>query len=162
MNVVMDIHKFSLGNSYFLETKRNIVMDGTFTKIIYSNHNLTFNGIFLFFPVEIMVVEKIMNKFIMKLNPFCEANVSILQEFSRIEQKIVEYYKQTNHCNKRTSCLLAKQLYSGNIKIYKNPDDYQNTGKQYIIKLSGIWETYDEVGVTYKIVECSPFSNPQI
>ena len=151
----MDIQKFSLGNTYFLETKRNIIMEGTFTKIIYSNHNFTFNGIFLFFPIEVISIDKILNKYIMKLNPASETNAPILQDFSRIELKLIEYYKQMNHCVKRATCLFSKQLYSGHIKIYKDLDEYNKSGKQYIVKLSGIWETYDEVGVTYKIIECS-------
>lgn len=157
MNVVMDIQKFSLGNTYFLETKRNIIMEGTFTKIIYSNHNFSFNGIFLFFPIEITSIEKIMNKYIMKLNPTSEINSPILHDFSRLELKLIEYYKQMTNCSKRATCLFSKQLYSGHIKIYKGLDEHINKDKQYIIKLSGIWETYDEVGITYKIIECSSF-----
>ena len=40
MTLNIDIHNFSLVNINFLDTKKNIIMDGNFTKIIYSNNTL--------------------------------------------------------------------------------------------------------------------------
>jgi hypothetical protein len=163
MNIVLDINKFSLGNTFFLETKRNIVIqDGTFTKIIYSNQYMTMNGIFFYFPIEIQSIDKLANKNIMKFYPSSMNNSNLVQDLSKLEYKIIEYYKQLNNCSKKTSCLFSKQLYSGNLKIYKEYNDnysHKNCEKEtgninYIIKFSGIWETLEEVGLTYKVIEC--------
>jgi hypothetical protein len=84
----------------------------------------------------------------------------LVQELSKIEYRIIEYYKQINKIEKKTVCLLTKQLYSGNLKIYKdyseNSKKCSNHNIKYIVKLSGIWETYDEIGITYKIIESYP------
>lgn len=164
MNIILDTKRFSLGNTSFSETKRNIIMDGNFTKIIYSNEWFTMNAICFAFPVEITTTQKIMNKVIMKYHPYQPINLSLIQDFAKLEYRIIEYYKQMNNCNKKTSNLLAKQLYSGNIKVYKdyNCEHYttnvqaaNNECSQYVMKFSGIWETYDEVGLTFKLIQAT-------
>jgi len=166
MNITLDTKRFSLGNTIFLDTKRNIIMDGNFTKIIYSNEWFTLNGIFFLFPIETLSIQKIMNKMTMKFHPYQPLNLSIIQDFAKIEYRLIEYYKQMNKCNKKTSNLLAKQLYSGNIKVYKdyNGDNYNSNiinninetdFSQYVMKISGIWETRDEVGLTFKLIHAS-------
>ena len=52
MNIVLDITNFHLSNIIFLENKRNIIMDGTFSKIIYTNANISLNSIYFYFPIE--------------------------------------------------------------------------------------------------------------
>lgn len=157
MNIVFDISTFQLINLIFLESKRNIIMDGTFTKIIYSNQSLSLNSIYFYLPIEIQSIDKIGNKYFLKFYPSSVINMPIVQELSKIEYKIIEYYKQINNIQKKTTCLLTKQLYGGNLKIYRDYNDYNsklNKNIQYIIKISGIWETYNEIGITYKVFEC--------
>jgi hypothetical protein len=160
MNIVLDIANFQLCNIIFLENKRNIIMDGTFSKIIYTNAFISLNSIYFYFPIEIQHIEKVLNKNIMKFYPSSVNNMPLVQELSKIEYRIIEYYKQINKIEKKTVCLLTKQLYSGNLKIYKdyseNSKKCSNNNIKYIIKLSGIWETYDEIGITYKIIESYP------
>jgi hypothetical protein len=161
MNIILDTKRFSLGNASFLDTKRNIIMDGNFTKIIYSNEWFTMNGIYFLFPIEIIGIQKIMNKMIMKFHPYHPTNLSMIQDFAKMEYRLIEYYKQMNQCSKKTSNLLAKQLYSGTIKIYKdyNGENYASSISSidtvvphYVMKISGIWETRDEVGLTFKLI----------
>jgi hypothetical protein len=156
MNIIFQIQDFQLGYLYFLDTKQNIIIDGVFSKIIYSNQYLTLNSIFLYLPIEIQTIDKIMNKNVIKFYPSAPQNIQLVQELSKIEYKIIEYYKHVNHIQKKTVCLLTKQLYSGNLKLYRDYNSYKlNCDKkpQYIVKISGIWENEDEVGITYKIME---------
>ena len=155
MNVILDVYVFQLNNIIFLESKRNMIMDGTFAKIIYSNQYFSLNSIYFDFTIEILSIEKQMNKFIMKYNPNSYANNTLIQELSKIEYRIIEYYKQINQINKRTNCILNKQLLTGNLKIYKdyNLSKINKNPPQYIIKISGIWENNNEIGITYKIIE---------
>lgn len=155
MNVILDVYGFQLNNIIFLESKRNMIMDGTFAKIIYSNQYFSLNSIYFDFTIEILSIEKQMNKFIMKYNPNSYANNTLIQELSKIEYRIIEYYKQINEINKRTNCILNKQLLTGNLKIYKdyNLSKINKNPPQYIIKISGIWENNNEIGITYKIIE---------
>jgi len=159
MNIVFDISNFQLGYIYFLHAKQNIVMDGIFSKIIYSNEHMTLNGIFLHIPLEVSSVDKIMNKNIVRFSPSSPTNISLIQELSKIENRIIEYYKQTHQNNKyakKASCLLTKQLYSGSLKLYRDYLDNRPTHGRtpyYVVKISGIWENSEEIGITYKILE---------
>lgn len=158
MNIILDLFQFQLNNIVFLETKRNMIMDGTFAKIIYSNPYFSINSIYFHFPIEIHSIEKIMNKYTIKYNPNNIINASIIQELTKIEYRIIEYYKQIHQINKRTNCILNKQLLSGSMKMYKdyNSMKYNKNSltAQYIIKISGIWENNNEIGITFKILEC--------
>jgi len=159
MNIILDIESFYLGYIYFLETKRNIIIDGVFTKIIYSSDIFSMSGVYLTFPVMFQTVEKGMsNKYLRMYNCF-PGNIQLVHDFSKLEFKIIEHYKQMRGCTKKPSYLLAKQLYSGNLKIYKEHNQYENEMSpsidqpEYYVKISGIWETKDELGITYKIIE---------
>lgn len=164
MNIILDISNLQLGYIFFLHAKQNIIMDGIFSKIIYSNPNFTLNGIYFHFPLEIISVDKIMNKNIVKFNPMSVSNFALIQELSKIECRIIEYYKQihqNNKFSKKTACLLTKQLNSGSLKLYRDYNDMTTTTVNtkppyYVIKLSGLWENNDDVGITYKIIEMHP------
>jgi len=158
MNVIIDISNYNLGYTYFLDAKRNMVVEGTFSKIIYSNQHFTLNGIYIHLPFEVDSIDRNLKKYILKFYPSSKINTPLVQELNRIEYKIIEYYKQLNGiADKKSSCSLTKQLFSGSLKVYK---DYNRqavyTNITYIIIISGIWETSDEIGITYKVVESSP------
>ena len=157
MNIVLDFSHFDLESLFFLEPKQNIIMDGTFSKIIFSNEFFALNGLFFFLPIQHQTIDCYMNKYIMKFYPSGPANVPIVQQLSKIEYSIIEYYKEMHQCKKRTSCILTKQLYSGSLKIFKDGGKGRHgsvTANKYIIKIAGIWETHEEVGITYKVMEC--------
>ena len=51
MNLACNISDFEIDNTCFLDIKKNIIIDGTFTKLVYSTTNVIFNGIYLLFPI---------------------------------------------------------------------------------------------------------------
>jgi hypothetical protein len=51
MNISIDLPKILLPNIYFPYKKTNIMMEGNFTKIIYSNEYFTMNGLYILFPI---------------------------------------------------------------------------------------------------------------
>jgi hypothetical protein len=157
MNVILDISNFQVGYLYFLQPKQNMIMDGTFSKIIYSNNIFSLNSIYLYLPLDILSVEKTGNKFTAKLLD-SPANHNVAQEISKIECRIIEYYKQI-HPNKNSKGAITsihKQLLSGNLRLYKNYNVINEDTKnsiQFVLKISGIWESHAEVGLTYKILD---------
>lgn len=158
MIVTLDLSKFTLYNMYFLETKKNIIMDGNFTKLIFSNDFFVMNGIYLLFPIDHNGYEKIMNKTQIRFNPFQQYNQTLINDFSKLEKSILEYYKQRRMCNCKIVPLLQKQMLIGFMKTnkeYKNQFliNENNKNTQYVLKISGIWETQDEIGLTYKLFE---------
>jgi hypothetical protein len=161
MNLVLDLNnRFSIGNSHFLEKKRNIIIDGYFTKLLYTTDLFTMNGFYFLFPIEIASLDKIMNKHIIKFSPYSKANYQIIQDFAKLEYRIIEYYKQMNNCVKKISNTLSKQMYSGSMKIYR---DYNSDKKQVVntsdgqtlcvLKISGVWETKEDIGITFKLFQ---------
>jgi hypothetical protein len=158
MIVTLDLSKFTLSNMYFLDTKKNIIMDGNFTKLIFSNEFFVMNGIYILFPIDHNGSEKIMNKTQIRFNPFQQYNQILINEFSKLEKSILEYYRQSRMCNCKIVPLLQKQMLIGFMKTnkeYKNQFliNENNKNTQYVLKISGIWETQDEIGLTYKLFE---------
>jgi hypothetical protein len=135
-----------------------MIMEGTFSKIIYSNEFFSLNSIYLYLPLEIQYVEKIGNKSTVKIAGNSPSNSAIIQELSKIESRIIEYYKQINP-NKGSKTAMAsmhKQLLSGSLKLYKNytiSNEEIKNSIQFILKISGIWESPTDIGLTYKIIE---------
>jgi hypothetical protein len=162
MNLSIDLNNFLLKNTCFLETKENIIMDGNFTKIIYSSESFTINGIYINLYFDSLTIDKIMNKQYLQFNPYSSNNQKIIKDLINIENKILEYYKKYYCNNTKITNLLEKQLSSGNIKIFKEYLENKNIinkyhnisdNKQYILKISGVWENYNEIGLTYKLLE---------
>lgn len=157
MIISLDLTKFTLTNLFFLDTKKNMIMDGNFTKLLYSNELFVMNGLYLLFLIEHNGPEKIMNKTQIRFSTYSQQNNSVIQEFARVERKILEYYKQTRCANKKISNLLHRQMTTGIMKTTREfpnqlyPSEYNNL--QYVIKISGVWETREEIGLTYKLFE---------
>jgi hypothetical protein len=147
-------------------------MDGNFTKIIYSNQWFTVNSIFITFPIEWTSVEKVASKYILRFNPYSAKNLPVVQDFAKLEVRILEYFRTFFNLNVRIANLFSKQLYTGNMKIFKeyvgdfnvrnkqSEDDLTNLQydpscpqKNFVIKVSGIWENYEEIGLTFKLME---------
>jgi len=211
MNMAIDMKQFEPLLISFSETKKNNIINGNFSKIIYSDSNITFNGLYIYFQIIPHHVvryndkkcqndeQKILSKndysiFYLDSNSF---NINIVNSLSTIENDIIEYYKELNKVDKISVYQLKTQLESGNIKIYKNENNkkdekpniinnnnnnvvkrhystihhyytnaYTNMSlkeaeergirkemKNYLLKISGIWENKFSVGITYKISE---------
>lgn len=156
MNILFNISQIDINNIIFSDSKKNIIMDGNFTKIIYSNSIISTNGIFINFPIHIFSIENISNKYVVKFLTRDLDNYDIIISFSQLEIQLLEYYKQYYNCNKTISTILHDQLHHGNIKLHIENHilNYTNIDKiKVFLKISGIWETENSVGITYKIME---------
>jgi len=154
MNIIYNINQFKFHNLFLLEPKRNIIMDGKFTKIVYSDELIVMNGIYLITPFDDFYVENNLNKCVLKLNIHNAINTNIITELIKIESNIIQYYKHLFECSKKPFALLKEQILNGNIKLYSNNSNNEKKCK-IIIKISGIWENEDQVGLTYKFMEIS-------
>ena len=160
MNISFDIDDFNINNVYFLDTKKNIIMDGNFTKIIYSELSITLNSIYIQFPIYKHNFNKVINKNIINFSLLNPANINIIKELNRIEHDIIEYFKIYYKNNKNNVYSLKSQLKTGNVKIYCENSDQTSLSltnniinPRYIIKISGIWENMNSIGITYKFLE---------
>jgi len=196
MNVAFDLQEVDIQNSIrFLDKRNNIIMDGDFTKLMYSDHCITVNGLYLHFPIRVALSPNVItttvtrrthhlppppgllyvtsdlstnikrsflpcgNKLTITFHPSAPENTDIIQDMITCEKGILDYYKQCT--GSTTPCVyqLKTQLFSGNMKFYRDYD--MNTISQidslddihYVIKISGVWETRNSMGITYKLLE---------
>ena len=164
MNLIFDLSQVDLNNMIMSESKQNAIMDGSFTKIIYSDGNVSTNGLYINFPMQIQSVETNLNKNIFKFNIHQSVNSEMIHAISRIEPQILQFYKQFYKCDKTPTFILYDHLNYGNIKInmidslVAQNREHSNIfhpvlQKSLYIKISGIWETTSSFGITYKFIE---------
>ncbi len=95
-------------------------------------------------------------------------NAAIIQHCRTFEERLLSYYMKYMFCSKRPVFLLNNILSNGSFKYYcdtgehgldqikENHHTYQEKPiklARYVIKISGVWETVDTVGLTYKFLK---------
>ena len=128
---------------FFCESiKNNIMLDGDFIRIVYSTKNLSLNGFCLKLPFKIIGINKYYNK--------CKYEINLtnpeLEQIKTIEMNILQ---KINIHGKRPQYNIYDHLLSGYVKTIC---DCKNEPKSIVLKISGIWETEMECGITYKFI----------
>ena len=161
MNVYLSINDIKKNNNCeidlrdyirYLYPKKNTIMDGEFTKILFSKEYVTMNGLYLFLPVQIDNKKSIENSHIRFLTCHNKQNVQLINDLRSIERNLLTNYSKYYRINKGFEFILAKQLSTNQIRVYHDHNSKHKKNK-YVIKLSGIWETSSKIGLTYKILE---------
>jgi hypothetical protein len=120
MNIIIDYKQFNINNIFFYDPiKNNIIDDSNFVRIIYSDHNIILNGLYLQIGLD-------------KLDDL----YNILEN---IENAILNKYKLNIE---KVNRIKVQLLYI--IKYIKN--------NKLILKISGIWENNNKIGLTYKFI----------
>jgi hypothetical protein len=148
MNLVLDLANVDIINVSFLEKKDNTIVEGIFSKIIYTDEFITLNGIFIDFPLEIIPTDKIINKNYLFFT--LQSNYNIISKIQELETKLIDCYNIEKNICKKNVFNLYNQLISGKIKIYNN--SYNSKHNHIVLKISGLWETTNEIGITYKFI----------
>lgn len=151
MNIAYKLEQLSLQNLFFMDSKKNIIMDGKFTKVLYSDDLLTTNGVSIVIPFHNTSLDKTYNKTMLKFQTSDPTNAKLCNELAWIEKYILDYYKQITSNTKTSTTTLNDHMKNGNVKIYR--DSNATSIKHVIIKISGIWEDQTRVGLTYKFME---------
>ena len=127
MNLCLEIDKFRLYEIYFHESIKNtVLLNSNFIRILNCNEIFTMNGIYFIFNLD---NENVINNQIDKL--------------INIEKEILNYYnKNTIHKQKIRDQLIFY------LKKIKNSEI-----KKFIIKISGIWENSNYIGITNKFID---------
>jgi hypothetical protein len=149
MNIVKNIEQFDNNNIFFCDPiKNNIMSDSKFIRILYSTSTISLNGIYLHFKFSTIACEKYYMKY------KCYFNLSLHKEFiekiKTLEESLLE---KCNIRNKIPQYKIYEQLRNGHFKIYT--DIGTNTQHTFILKISGIWETQNFYGLTYKFLSSS-------
>lgn len=146
MNLVKNIDQYNENCVYFCEPiKNNIMNNGHFIRIIYSTSLFVLNGIYISINIDKLSIDKYYNKYKCSFdtNEYSELieNLRIIEEGLLKKNKIFE---------KNPQYKIYEQLRNGNFKIFADLSD--KIGNSFILKISGIWETDCEYGLTYKFL----------
>jgi hypothetical protein len=143
MSILKTLNQYDDNCLYFCEPiKNNLMNEGVFTRIMYSSSCCTMNGINLLVPLNDTITEKYYNKYKCSFNTYL--NKDTVDKIKLIEESILN---QINIKNKTPQYKVYELLKSGHIKLFC---DNQEKNSLYMLKISGIWETDNEFGVTYK------------
>jgi len=142
MNIILSLNSINHHNSiypfitdsiFFTEKKKNIIIDGIFTKILYSTLNFTMTGLYIHFqlcskfstdglslPDNKSMRDNAVHKTYIHFNPSNERNKGQIESICEIETHILQLYAQTQLlCNTKTPIYgLKNQLYSGSIRSH--------------------------------------------
>lgn len=146
MNIVKDIDQYNENNIYFCEPiKNNIMNEGNFIRILYSTNNVVLNGIYLLISLNDIVCDKYYNKYKCIFNTNVHKNM--IDSLKIIEENIL---KKIEIKNKIPQLKIYEQLKNGNIKLF---NEVNKLSCSFILKISGIWETHNNYGLTYKFIK---------
>lgn len=153
IDLCKDNHYDLQNNIHFLDTKINNIMVGDFTKLIYTNENMTLNGLYILSNLRLQHEKKDGVHRVKQVVHFqCNhlQNISVIHDFIQIERKMLDLYVEYKQCTKRPKFILQQQLMNDSIQLYNEPSlQHSNT---VVLKISGIWETDSTYGITYKFI----------
>jgi len=147
MNIVKRIDQYDENNILFCEPiKNNVMNDGSFIRILYSTPLFTLNGIYLLINLHDITCEKYYMKYKCSFN--YSAHKDIIDNIKVIEDDILKKYEIKD---KTPQYKIFEQLRNGNIKIFSEVSN--KSISYFILKISGIWETQYNYGLTYKFIK---------
>ena len=145
MNVSIDLDDFDENNIYFNKPVKNTVIDNSkFFRVTYSNDIFTMTGAHIRFKIA---SSEEYNKYNSCNQHFVlsnlEKNKTVVTKLIQIESKIL--YRLCIP-EKRPVFKIWQKLNRGNFKLLAN---------RYVLKISGVWETDEEYGITYRFFDIS-------
>ena len=157
MNLILHPNQFNPNHLYFLERKSNMIIDGFFSKLLYSTQYFITTGLFIDSLFHKQSIKKIgISLFELDLSK----NKEVIKILVDIENQILSTYMQQFQITDKIPVYdLENKIQSGILKFYSSTIyNKSNTYKlsshfDYYLKISGIWETEQQLGLTYKIIE---------
>lgn len=159
--ITENLENINNNNIILCEPVKNSVLSyNYFYKLLYSNHFITFNGIFNKFSINEYELED--NKILFRDS---EENKKVFNLLIELEKNILNLLP-TN----KTKVFKLKEIYNNQLfkfnqtdqplKNIKNLKEIEKNNNQiFILKISGIWESKDTIGLTFKIITINKFYN---
>jgi len=150
MNILVDNHNIYNFNPFICEPfKNNIIQDGFFRRILFSNDILITNNICINIPLKSIKIKKWYNK-----HKCVFDSVDTLNSATDYEKYLLS---KLLYLGKIPNYTLFDQLCSNNLKVTLLKNITINDGEikeventNLVIKISGIWETESDYGITIK------------
>jgi len=152
MSILQTIDQYEDDNVYFCDSiKNNVMTNGYFIRILYCMPICTMNGIYLHVDFNEVTYEKYYQKY--KCYFDIEKCTNMLNKIYKIEKCLLEKVSHSI-CDKDPQYKLSEQLKFGYVKLFCETPPKQTTGI-FMLKISGIWETDMNYGLTYKFTRVS-------
>jgi len=153
MLLIEDLYNYNPDNIYLFEQiKNNIIKDGYFVKILYSTSFFTMNSLFLSIPFNGIIMENTYNcKIFFDINK----NRQIINKIKELEFNIIHKL----NINKKPFFKIYEQLKNGSIFFFKNYNINKDTKINILLKISGIWISESNYGLSYKFEIYKPNSH---
>jgi len=152
--IAENIENISTNNIIICDPIKNSIMQhSNFYKIVYSNNLLSLNGLYILFNLKMLNQnkEKIIFNYL--------DNKFIIDQIAYIEEYILNLINSNKNKIYKITELLTngyiKYCYNDNLSydnISYNSINSTNSNKSLILKISGLWETKENIGITFKII----------
>jgi len=156
-----EISDINLNNLIIMDPiKNNVLLESYFYKINYYNNIIIYNGLYIHFELKYLEIlnDKIIYNF--------EENYNILNELFKIENELLNI----NNIQKKKNLKIREIIEKKNIKYnyidinsninINNINHFNNINNNsnhidLILKISGIWKTNENYGLTFKFLICN-------
>lgn len=160
MNILtLDIYNYNARFFYYLDTQPNILMNGLFTKMIYTHPHYTMNGLYFHFPIQYTYIEPCKDKYYVHFDPKLVQNKAIMENIYKLETRVLDYYQEFSQTEKCPLLTMHKHLSKGKFRIPHQRNTTSMNPCKYMFKISGVWESENEFGITYKWFEIKDIKN---
>ena len=151
MYMYIPIEKYKSNQLIFQEPVENIIRkNSNFIRLIYSTTNFSCYGISLGFYFKPSQIDKYFKKLKYSFNIISYSK--LLETIQNIEYNILNSIQSTmTLINKIPKFDIYEQMIQGNVRLFQ--DDTHLTSNLFILKISGIWETINEYGLTFKFIK---------
>ena len=145
----MNIDDIDCNNIFLLnEIKNTIINDGVFYKINYSDDLLTLTNLLI--KIDIPEYSIFQNYYKYKCVFRTEKYINFINKIVALENNILrKIWKNNSGIYKDPNTNISRLLHAGFFKLTQKPPE---NNKYFALKISGIWETDDSYGLTYKFL----------
>lgn len=156
MSLIFKTEDYDDNELYFIEpVKNNVKTNSFFSRIVYSNDIISLKNIYFSFTLTNVSFK---DQYLKTIIYFNESS-NDLQKLYEIEKDIINkfiQYKQiyNKDINIQPTYCIKNQFKLNYIKIFKNSaiTDINYNSTEILIKISGIWQTDNNVGITFKFI----------
>jgi hypothetical protein len=137
--------------------KNSAVQYNYFYKLLYSTHIVSLTSIFLLFELNTLSFENDKIKF-----DKTTLNNSVFSKLIELEDHILNLIVDS-----KNKLYKLKEIYENQFFKFSLSDDNENinsynylkhlNNRTFIIKISGIWESKDSIGLTFKFIKVNKF-----
>lgn len=147
MQTYIVLNNYNIENIYFLSPQTNkILQKSKYIKFIYSNELVSLNGVFFYINLPIKEINHKYNKYTITFNL---EELKLYNDIFAFEENILNKYSPI----KIKEYNLKQQMEYGEFTFYSNfPIESSIKKIPLLLKISGIWETQHEIGLSYKII----------